>query len=60
MEDVLAHYILRNYEHPQDWDVLDEPVAYLYAYDFMYDFITNEFDKWAKENTSYIYKKKED
>lgn len=60
MEEILTHYILNNYEHPQDWDELNETSAYLYACDFMYDFITNEFDKWAKENASYIYKKEED
>lgn len=60
MEEILTHYILNNYEHPQDWDELNGTSAYVYAYDFMYDFITNEFDKWAKENTSYIYKKEED
>lgn len=54
---MLTYYILNSYEHPQGWDELDEPRAYSYASEFIYDFITNEFDKWAKENTSEIYKK---
>lgn len=57
MEDMLIYYILKNYERTQDWNVLDSQSSRWYASKFIYDFITNEFDKWAKENTSEIYKK---
>ena len=54
---MLTYYILNSYELPQDWDEMNETRAYSYASDFIYDFITNEFDKWAKDSCSDIYKK---
>lgn len=57
MEEMLTYYVLNNYESLQDWNVLDAQSSRWYASKFIYDFMTNEFDKWVKDNRSGIYKK---